>query len=436
VSPQAPVLVAETELAEKLGELPTRPPAGRRPYVGVHLLVRFGSEPLGVLELPMPLDRRQLADVVWETYGEAVRSRLVAAGFTAPPTLPARGLGLPEEQRRSLTWLRGRAEALASAPPFSVVICTRDPGEDLEVTLSAAASLEYPNYEIVLVDNASETDTARRLVEGRVWGVPLRLVAEPRPGLSRARNAGARAAEGDLVAFLDDDETPDAHWLAEYARAFHEVPDASAASGLILPRSLDTDAQVFFESLGGHSKGRGFEQGVFDQASHVSQHPLYPMPPFGAGGNMCFRSDVLRSIGYFDEALGAGTRARGAEDTAAFADTMLAGFTTVWQPSAFVRHDHYESIGGAVNQLRGYGVGLTAFYTRMLVADPRRAWPMLRLLRRAVGDLRRPGTTLIGAQDGPARADLRRAQLTGLAVGPLAYLASRRALRGGEQGTT
>jgi glycosyltransferase involved in cell wall biosynthesis len=424
-----PVQIADIDVVGPFSGLPVQEPHGTPPYVGAQVLVRLGTEPLGTLDLPIPVTGHELAGSVWEMYGAAIRSRLAAAGVAPPAVLDERGLGLTQAQRDALPWVVHRERVLASAPNISVIICTRDPDEGLAITMSAAAALEYPHFEIVLVDNASSNHVARTLVESREWDVPVRLVIEPRPGLSRARNAGARVAKGDLLAFLDDDETPDRHWLSEYARAFHAVPDAGAASGLILPRSLDNSAQRFFEAIGGHSKGRGFEPKVFDQASHATQHPLYPMPPFGAGGNMCFRREVLGSIGYFDEALGAGTPARGGEDTAAFADTMLAGFTTVWQPSALVRHDHYDTFEGAGVQLRGYGIGLTAFYTRMVVGDPRRIGPLSRLVARGVKDLRRPGATLIGTQKHKAPPGLRRAQWTGLALGPTAYLSSRSKLR-------
>jgi glycosyltransferase involved in cell wall biosynthesis len=419
-----PVLVRDLDLSEPFDDLLWEDVRGT-PTGGVQVLVRFASEPLGILELVSLPDKPTLAAALWDASGSSVSSRLTAAGLRVPSALSNEGVQLTHEERLRLPWVRGRRDALEAAPRISVVICTRDPDEGLELTLAAASELDYPTYEIVLVDNASTSDAVERLIASRKWAAPIRLTAEPRPGLSRARTAGLRLASGDLVAFLDDDEIPDAHWLSEYARAFHEVPEAVAASGLILARALDTPAQRYFEGLGGHSKGRGFERQVFDVRSHSDQHPLYPMPPFGAGGNMCFRRQVLLSLGGFDEALGAGTPTRGGEDTAAFADVMLAGFTTVWQPSAFVRHSHYDTFDGAGTQLRGYGIGLSAFFTRMVVTDPRRMATLLRLASRAVADVRRPGATLIGQQSLAAPRNMKRAQWLGLASGPLLYGWSR-----------
>lgn len=423
-----PTFVGEVEITKPLPKVPAIHKDQGVRYANANLLIRLGSEPIGVVEVALPLER-PLADLIWDSYADLIQQRLAAIGADDLVRLTASGISLTCEQLVALPWASERIAVLADPPSISVVMCTRDPDDSLELALDAVAALEYPDFEIVLVDNASTSAYARELVRSARWKVPVRYVDEPRPGLSWARNAGVRHARGSLVAFIDDDEVPDRHWLAEYARAFHRVPSAGVASGLILARSLDTEAERFFERLGGHSKGRGFRMSVFDVASHAEQHPLYPLPPFGAGGNMCFRREVLGAIGCFDVALGAGTPTHGAEDTAAIADAMLAGFTAVWQPSAFVRHRHYDTLSGATAQLRGYSIGLSAFYTRMVVNDLRRIRTLVRLVPRAVADLRSPGTTLIGARTYSAPERLRRAQLTGLALGPVAYAWSRRLQR-------
>ena len=187
---------------------------------------------------------------------------------------------------------------------------------------------------------------------------------------------------------------------------------SSGSAGWCCPAVLDTPAQRLYEQFGGHSKGRGLTAEVFDVASHARQHPLYPLPAFGVGASMAFDREALLRIGGFDVALGAGTPARACEDTAAICDLMLDGGTFVYWPGAVMWHEHRREFAEVERQLDGYGSGLTAFYTRAVLRDPRRLLTLARLAPRAVRDLR-------GNELGPDRHDDR--QLPGRAaprVGP------------------
>jgi glycosyltransferase involved in cell wall biosynthesis len=280
-----------------------------------------------------------------------------------------------------------------------------------------------------VVDNAPADDAVARLVSllraGGTRGVPLRHVVEPRPGLSWARNAGLAEASGTIVAYLDDDEHPDRHWLAELARGFTMGKRVAGVSGLVLPAELDTPAQELYEQFGGHSKGRGFTAAVFDKASPASQHPLHPLPAFGAGASMAFDRAALIRIGGFDVALGAGTPARAGEDTAAIADVMLDGGTFVYWPGAVMWHVHRRTMPEAERQLNGYGSGLTAFYTRTVLRNPRHAGTLARLALLARRDLRGSDSVRTATMSADYPDSLRRAWRRGMLAGPHRYLRSR-----------
>jgi len=94
--------------------------------------------------------------------------------------------------------------------PCTVVICTRDRPEELDRCLDAVGAVAYPSFDVLVVDNGSSASGVRAIAQR--WGA--RCVVEPRPGLSRARNRGAREARGELVAYLDDDARPEPGWLA------------------------------------------------------------------------------------------------------------------------------------------------------------------------------------------------------------------------------
>src|SRR2546428_3124653 len=115
----------------------------------------------------------------------------------------------------------------------SVVIPSRNRRATLMALLERVGP-QTAGAEIVVVDNGSTDGTrealARLEADGRV-----RVVLEPTPGATRARNAGARAARGDLLAFVDDDALPADGWLAALLAPFAN-PHVAAAGGRLAPR--------------------------------------------------------------------------------------------------------------------------------------------------------------------------------------------------------
>jgi glycosyltransferase involved in cell wall biosynthesis len=392
---------------------------------GVHaqlfVLGRLCTEPVSVCVLQLDsegLTSDQLGTLIWPDFREPVAQRFVAAGLPEPRALSGGGLeGIPA----AWPFLQHRQAVLAAAPFISVVICTRDRPGQLETCLRCLSTQEYPSFEVVVVDNAP-SEAVRNIVDAGHAGRPSRYVPEPRPGLSWARNTGIAAASGEIIAFLDDDEEPDRHWLAGLACGFARGDDIGCVSGMVLPARLDTAAQQLFEELGGHSQDRGFASAVF--SSQGPQSPLYPLPPFGVGANMAFRREALTSIGGFDVALGAGTPTLAGEDTLALTLTLLAGYRIAYEPAALMRHHHRDDLDGLGHQLQGYGVGLTAFYAALLRHRPGLLLALLWLMPAAFGYLRNGRDKRSAPRDLPDGLKLR--QRWWMLTGPVAYLRSVR----------
>jgi O-antigen biosynthesis protein len=456
----SPTAVREADLSDPVAGITAGPG-----YGSALVLARWYSEPIALVNVPLSngkADAGQVARALWRSAGPLVTARYQAAGqpltarpavalttqatraacrqnhpagsarrdFPASPDFPAALLTSGLRLRWPPAYLLGRATTLRNAPSASVIVCTRDRADMLADCLTAVLGQDYPDFEVIVVDNAPATDAVAALVaQLRAAGtsrVPLRHIVEPRPGLSWARNTGLAAASGTIVAYLDDDEHPDRHWLAELARGFTLGERVTGVSGLVLPAALDTPAQSLYEQFGGHSKGRGLLHEVFDVASHARQHPLYPLPAFGVGASMAFDRAALTRIGGFDVALGAGTAAMAGEDTAAISDLMLDGGTFVYWPGAVMWHVHRRSMAEVERQLNGYGSGLTAFYTRAVLRHPRRLGALVRLAPRALRDLRGGDSVRTATMSADYPASLRRASRLGMLAGPARYLRSRR----------
>ena len=107
---------------------------------------------------------------------------------------------------------------------FSVIVCTYRRPEPLAVLLQSLASQTWKAFELLLVDGAGEEGVAqtRLMASAHAAQVDLRVLSSPK-GLTKQRNAGLKAATGDIVCFLDDDVAFDADFLSKTAALFESV---------------------------------------------------------------------------------------------------------------------------------------------------------------------------------------------------------------------
>ncbi|MFJ8541072.1 glycosyltransferase [Streptomyces sp. NPDC093586] len=406
-----PVQVAELDLGD--GEdACLRPGPGGPPVTSgpVFVLVRRAGRPVGTLLGRVPRG----ADPARELAGLARRLRPGTPPGPVPPP-----------------------------PSAGVVVATRERAGQLARALDSLLAQDHPDFEVVVVDNAPVTGETRELVE-RKYGERVRYVCEPVPGLAVAHNRGLAAVRGEVVAFTDDDVVADPRWLTELTAPFTADPRLACATGLILPARLSTPAQVLLESHGGFAKG--FAPRTYDPEHPPADEPLFPFTAgrFGSGANMAFRTSVLRAAGGFDPATGAGTPARGGDDLYGFVRVLTRGGRLHYTPTALVWHHHRETWRDLETQAYGYGAGLTAYLTAVLVNRPALLPAFLARLPRGLAHAR--GLTAVRDTDGggaPGAHDerthpwprrLSRLQRRGMLYGPVGYLRARYALRTAARG--
>lgn len=131
----------------------------------------------------------------------------------------------------------GSSRASAAAQGVSLVICCHNGASRIADTLAHLAkqrSAGEVSAEVILVDNGSEDDTAKVAREHWPQGclIPLRIIHEPRLGLSYARARGLSEANYELVSFVDDDNWLTDDWLATITRVMNDYPEAGACGGV------------------------------------------------------------------------------------------------------------------------------------------------------------------------------------------------------------
>jgi GT2 family glycosyltransferase len=401
----SPVHMVDVELTE-----PLFPPDVEGP---VQLLVRRDGAPYGVVRAGSARRRMNMLEFR-QALTDGVKDRLPADLLAGDGLVPVDGIAAMPPLAR-----HGHGQL-----PISVVVTTCEASPTLLRTLASLQTQTHPPLEVIVVNNRPATSgvAAFLLSNGIDW---VQLIDEPVPGLSRARNAGLAAASAEFVAFTDDDVDVDSRWLEAIARTFDDTAVA-CVTGLVLPLELQTAAQFWFEQFGGFSKG--FEKRRFDLAEHRDASRLYPYAAgvFGTGANAAFRVAALRSVGGYDERLGAGTSARGGEDLDIYLTVVRSGWTLVYEPAALVRHTHHREFAALRAQVHNYGVGLAAMITKRWVTHRDERWDIIRRLLLGALHLLHPRSSKNRAKGRGYPRDLTLAELRGVLVGPFAYWKSRR----------
>jgi GT2 family glycosyltransferase len=410
-----PIKVLEVELSQGVPTV-----EGLHAYAALKALVRLHGEPLGWVELPLcqgTCRAAALSKAILDQHSWAIVRHLVRDGLTQP--LPPHGLRLDTLLTLPHPTYQG------PTPTVTVAVCTRERVADLARCLDALSQLRYPALELLVVDNAPRSDATRRLVTTRYPQV--RYVCEPRPGLNWARNRAIAEAQGEILAYTDDDVVVDAGWVAALAEVFATHPEVMAVTGLVVPYELETQAQLLFERYGGF--GRGFERRWYridpeDQHRIVRYYGWSGL--FGTGANMAFRRSLFQQIGTFDPALDVGTATNGGGDLEMFFRVIKEGYTLVYEPAALVRHRHRRDYASLRTQLANNGVGFSAYMVGSALAYPDERIAFMRMWLRWLFQwhLRRVVRSIRGTD--PFPRDMILAELWGYFVGLGRYQRARR----------
>lgn len=251
----------------------------------------------------------------------------------------------------------------APAVDLSVIVCTRNRSDALARLLEQLEHLVVPDgvrWELIVVDNAS-TDTTASMLATLQSPLPLRVVHERIPGLSRARNTGIAAARGDLLLFTDDDCLPDAHWLATVHEEFTRAPSLGVLGGRVELFDLRDRPTTTRTSR---------ERGAISAACNLDGI---------IGCNLSFRRSTLAAIGPFDVGLGGGTGAGAGEDVDIVYRSLRAGLRVEYSPDALVYHNHGRRTDAQVRALnRAYTVARGALFCKYVMAGDRGIFPRIR----------------------------------------------------------
>jgi len=219
---------------------------------------------------------------------------------------------------------------LPAYPRVSVIVCSYNGGKTLDRCLESLRTLDYPDYEVILVDDGSTDDTPE-IVERHPW---IRNIRQTNHGLSVARNVGAAAATGSVIAYTDSDCMADPDWLYYLVGTLLSGDYAGVGGPNISP-----PAESWVQACVAAAPGGPSHVLLSDiEAEHIP------------GCNMAFHKWAFDSIGGFD------SEYRKAGDDVDFCWRLQQNAQVIaFSPSAIVWHYRRFTLTAFRKQQEGYG---------------------------------------------------------------------------------
>jgi glycosyltransferase involved in cell wall biosynthesis len=270
--------------------------------------------------------------------------------------------GLTDQQREPKPALATVRAAFAEVPfpatmrwpKVSVIVCSRNGAKTITDTCEGLRKLDYPDYEVIVVDDGSTDNTAmvaRRFGfqvlstsnRGLSSAFPGRenghdwVITKSNRGLSNARNLGLEAATGEIVAYIDDDAYPDPQWLRYLVASF------------LNPRTEK------YAGVGGPNIAPPGDGMIADCVAHAPGGPIHVLltnrkAEHIPGCNMAFRRVALKAIGGFDPQFHVA-----GDDVDVCWRLQKEGWSLGFSPAALVWHHRRNSVLTYWKQQKGYG---------------------------------------------------------------------------------
>jgi GT2 family glycosyltransferase len=245
------------------------------------------------------------------------------------------------------------------------LVATRDRPADLARLLECLAVTRPAaglRYSLVVVDN-SINRSAEAIVTKAHLPFGLRYLHEPRPGLSRARNAGLAVAEADYIATLDDDIVAPPDYLLQLEHVLRAHADAGVIGGRV--ELFNPDDYPISIRTGDLPERYSGGTNIFG---------------FIPGCCQIIQRKALREAGVYDPRLGAGAPTGAAEDDDMVYRIWKKGHAAVYAPELVVFHNHGRRAADAERLQRNYMKGNGAFLTKHMLRLDANAFAQFRQL--------------------------------------------------------
>lgn len=234
---------------------------------------------------------------------------------------------------------------------LTVAVCTRNRPRHLARTLDALVAQTRQDFDVLVVDQSDEPDPA---LERTARLASLRVIQDPRRGLSRARNLAWASVDTKWIAFVDDDCLLAPDWVEQFAEVVTAHPHVDFVAGHVEPTNL--------------APGDGLAAAARPVGTERIRDGRWIRPnAIGFGVCMVVLRDAVVRLRGWDERMGAGVPELPAAEDVDFNYRLLrAGGTALATPRLRAAHDQWRTPGETVALYRGYGRSWAGFAMKHL----------------------------------------------------------------------
>lgn len=221
-----------------------------------------------------------------------------------------------------------------------VIIAAKGSGNTLEACLQSVVTIDYPLYEVILVDDGLD-DNARTIADK--YKDTIQVIKNTGSGPSAARNCGVKICRANYVAFFDSDCIVDRCCLIELVRALEEYPDSAGSGGI---QHLPSDATSFQIQVYCFLKKLGF---ITEYSRTGNNNQDLIKVNHNPSCNALYKKDKFLEIGGFLEDLWPG------EDVELDYRLVHSGYSLIWNPKAIVYHYRVRNVQQFSRMMYRYG---------------------------------------------------------------------------------
>jgi GT2 family glycosyltransferase len=268
------------------------------------------------------MPRREYARTERPSFGEIYRG--------GPGTFPA----VPDVGSDPTT-SSAKPAASSAVPPVSVIVCTRNRGDDVVVAVRSIQRCKFRDFELLIIDQSDDEATQRALEPLCQADSRLLYVRMAVPGKPGALNKAFQLARGKYLVLTDDDCEVCEGWIDAFVEVFEANPRVGCVHGDV--------------SAGPYDPAQGYIPVCRIERAHtISSLDDFLNPAgedwdnFGIGASMALRAEVVAAIGGCDPCIGPGAKFRTGDDTDIGVQVLRLGYAMHFSPAASVVHHGFR----------------------------------------------------------------------------------------------